>query len=249
MAGHSQFKNIMHRKGAQDAKRAKIFTKIIREITVAAKMGAPDPAANPRLRAALVAARDANMSKDTIERAIKRGSGADGADNYEEVRYEGYGPGGVAVIVEALTDNRNRTAGEVRSAFSKNGGALGETNSVSFMFDRLGQILFAADKADAGAMLEAAIETGAEDCQSTDEGHEILCQPDDFTLVREALEKRFGEPRSARLIWRPQNLTPIAGEKAETLLKLIDILEDNDDVQQVYANFDIAEEELRKLSA
>lgn len=249
MAGHSQFKNIMHRKGAQDAKRAKIFTKIIREITVAAKMGAPDPGANPRLRAALVAAREANMSKDTIERAIKRGSGADGADDYEEVRYEGYGPGGIAVIVEALTDNRNRTAGEVRSAFSKNGGALGETNSVSFMFDRMGQIAYDIKVAVADAMLEAAIEAGAEDCLSSEDGHEVLCRPDDFNAVRDALEKRFGEARSARLIWRPQTLTPIDGEKAEGLLKLLDILEDNDDVQQVYSNGDFPEALLAKMSA
>ena len=249
MAGHSQFKNIMHRKGAQDAKKAKVFTKLIRELTTAAKMGQPDPAANPRLRAAIQAARVANMPKDTVDRAIKRGAGGDGQDNYEEVRYEGYGPGGVAVIVEALTDNRNRTAGEVRAAFSKNGGALGETNSVSFMFDRIGQIVFPASVASADKMMEAAIEAGAEDCQSSDEEHEVVCGQDDFAAVREALEKAIGEPKSARLIWRPKNSTPIDGEKAETLIKMLDVLEDSDDVQQVYANFEISEDELSKLAS
>ena len=249
MAGHSQFKNIMHRKGAQDAKKAKVFTKLIRELTTAAKMGQPDPAANPRLRAAIQAARVANMPKDTVDRAIKRGAGGDGQDNFEEVRYEGYGPGGIAVVVEALTDNRNRTAGEVRAAFSKNGGALGETNSVSFMFDRIGQIVFPASVASADKMMEAAIEAGAEDCQSSDEEHEVVCGQDDFAAVREALEKAIGEPKSARLIWRPKNSTPIDGEKAETLIKMLDVLEDSDDVQQVYANFEISEDELSKLAS
>ncbi|MBP7066422.1 YebC/PmpR family DNA-binding transcriptional regulator [Ferrovibrio sp.] len=249
MAGHSQFKNIMHRKGAQDAKKAKVFTKLIRELTTAAKMGQPDPATNPRLRAAIQAARAANMPKDTVDRAIKRGAGGDGADNYEEVRYEGYGPGGVAVIVEALTDNRNRTAGEVRAAFSKNGGALGETNSVSFMFDRIGLIVFPASIANADKMMEAAIEAGAEDCQSSDEEHEVVCSQDDFAAVREALEKAIGEPKSARIVWRPKTLTPIAGDKVETLIKMLDTLEDSDDVQQVYANFEISEAELSKLAS
>jgi YebC/PmpR family DNA-binding regulatory protein len=247
MAGHSQFKNIMHRKGAQDAKRAKVFTKLIRELTTAARMGQPDPNANPRLRAAIQAARIANMPKDTVERAIKRGSGADGADNYEEVRYEGYGPGGVAVIVEALTDNRNRTAGEVRAAFSKNGGALGETNSVSFMFDRVGEIVFPAAAASAEAMFEAALDAGADDCQSEDD-HTVTCSQDDFATVRDGLEKRFGEAKSAKLVWRPKTTTPVEGEKAETLFKMIEVLEDSDDVQTVYANFDISEDELRKLA-
>ncbi len=249
MAGHSQFKNIMHRKGAQDAKKAKVFTKLIRELTTAAKMGQPDPAANPRLRAAIQAARVANMPKDTVDRAIKRGAGGDGQDNYEEVRYEGYGPGGVAVIVEALTDNRNRTAGEVRAAFSKNGGALGETNSVAFMFDRIGQIVFAAGIASADKMMDAAIEAGADDCQSSDEEHEVVCSQDDFAAVRDALEKAVGEPKSARLIWRPKNSVPIAGDKAETLIKMLDVLEDSDYVQQVYANFEISEDELSKLAS
>ncbi len=249
MAGHSQFKNIMHRKGAQDARRAKIFTKLIRELTTAARMGQPDPNANPRLRAAVQAARAANMPKDTVERAIKRGAGGDAADNYEEVRYEGYGPGGVAVIVEALTDNRNRTAGEVRAAFSKNGGQLGETNSVAFMFDRVGEIIFPVKVASAEAVFEAALEAGAEDVQSDEENHTVTCAQDDFAAVREALEKTFGDPSSAKLVWRPKTTTPIGGEKAETLLKMIEVLEDNDDVQQVYANFDISAEELSKLAS
>lgn len=248
MAGHSQFKNIMHRKGAQDAKRAKIFTKLIRELTTAARSGQPDPAANPRLRAAIQAARVANMSKDTLERAIKRGAGGDAADNYEEVRYEGYGPGGVAVIVEALTDNRNRTAGEVRAAFSKNGGALGETNSVAFMFDRVGEIVFPAAAATAEALFEGALDAGAEDVQSDEEGHSVTCAQDDFAAVREALEKKFGEPKSAKLVWKPKTTTPVEGEKAETLFKMIEVLEDSDDVQTVYANFDISEDELSKLA-
>src|SRR5690606_1577565 len=249
MAGHSQFKNIMHRKGAQDARRAKIFTKLIRELTTAARMGQPDPNANPRLRAAVQAARAANMPKDTVERAIKRGAGGDAADNYEEVRYEGYGPGGVAVIVEALTDNRNRTAGEVRAAFSKNGGQLGETNSVAFMFDRVGEIIFPVKVASAEAVFEAALEAGAEDVQSDEENHTVTCAQDDFAAVREALEKTFGDPSSTKLVWRPKTTTPIGGEKAETLLKMIEVLEDNDDVQQVYANFDISVEELSKLAS
>jgi len=248
MAGHSQFKNIMHRKGAQDAKRAKVFTKLIRELTTAARSGQPDPAANPRLRAAIQAARVANMSKDTIDRAVKRGAGGDAADNYEEVRYEGYGPGGVAVIVEALTDNRNRTAGEVRAAFSKNGGALGETNSVSFMFDRVGEIVFPAAAASAEALFEGALEAGAEDVQSDDEGHSVTCAQDDFAAVREALEKTFGEPKSAKLVWKAKTTTPVEGEKAETLFKMIEVLEDSDDVQTVYANFDISEDELKRLA-
>jgi YebC/PmpR family DNA-binding regulatory protein len=248
MAGHSQFKNIMHRKGAQDAKKAKVFTKLIRELTTAARSGQPDPAANPRLRAAIQAARVANMSKDTLERAIKRGAGNDAADNYEEVRYEGYGPGGVAVIVEALTDNRNRTAGEVRAAFSKNGGALGETNSVAFMFDRVGEIVFPASAASAEALFEGALDAGADDVQSDDESHSVTCNQDDFAAVREALEKKFGEPKSAKLVWRPKTTTPVEGEKAETLFKMIEVLEDSDDVQTVYANFEISEDELSKLA-
>ncbi|MEK9971236.1 MAG: YebC/PmpR family DNA-binding transcriptional regulator [Ferrovibrio sp.] len=221
---------------------------MIRELTTAARSGQPDPAANPRLRAAIQAARAANMPKDTVDRAIKRGAGAEGADNYEEVRYEGYGPGGVAVIVEALTDNRNRTAGEVRAAFSKNGGALGETNSVSFMFDRVGEIVFPVTAATPEALFEGALEAGADDVQSDEESHSVTCNQDDFAAVREALEKQFGEPRSAKLVWKPKTTTPVDGEKAETLFKMIEVLEDSDDVQTVYANFDISEDELKRLA-
>ncbi len=250
MAGHSQFKNIMHRKGAQDAKRAKVFTKLIRELTVAAKTGQPDPAANPRLRAAIAAAKEANMPKDTMERAIKRGTGEGDDSNYEEVRYEGYGPASVAIIVEALTDNRNRTASEIRSAFGKHGGNLGETNSVSFMFDRIGLVHYAAEVASADDMLEAAIEAGADDVQSGEDGHEITCAPDDLNAVRETLEARFGPPGGARLDWRPQTTVPVADEQAaQTLLKLLEVLEDNDDVQRVQANFEIADEIMERLSA
>ena len=250
MAGHSQFKNIMHRKGAQDAKRAKVFTKLIRELTVSARAGLPDPAANPRLRAAIQAAREANMPKDTIERAIKRGAGGDGDSNYEEVRYEGYGPASVAIIVEALTDNRNRTASEIRAAFAKNGGNLGETNSVSFMFDRVGAIHYSAPAGDADAMFEAALEAGADNVDSTADGHDITCDPDALNAVRQALEGRFGPPASARLEWRPQTTMPVADEQAaQTLLRLLEVLEDNDDVQRVQANFDIPQDVMERLSA
>jgi YebC/PmpR family DNA-binding regulatory protein len=250
MAGHSQFKNIMHRKGAQDAKRAKVFTKLIRELTVSARSGLPDPAANPRLRAAVQAAREANMPKDTIERAIKRGAGGEGDSNYEEVRYEGYGPGSVAIIVEALTDNRNRTASEIRSAFSKHGGNLGETNSVSFMFDRVGAIHYPVAVASSDAMFEAALEAGADNVESSDEGHDVTCAPEDLNAVREALEARFGPPASARLDWRAQTQVPLADEQAaQTLLKLLEVLEDNDDVQRVQANFDIPQELMERMSA
>ncbi|HEV2676618.1 MAG TPA: YebC/PmpR family DNA-binding transcriptional regulator [Aliidongia sp.] len=248
MAGHSQFKNIMHRKGAQDAKRAKVFTKIIRELTVAARSGLPDPASNPRLRAAIISARAGNMSKDTIDRAIKRGAGGEDGTNYEEVRYEGYGPGGVALIVEALTDNRNRTAGDVRTAFNKAGGALGETNSVSFMFQRLGQVIYPAKIATADAMLEGAIEAGADDVESGEEEHAILCAPDDLSAVRDALEATFGPSSSAKLVWRPATTAPVTDEDvAQSLFKFMDVLEDNDDVQTVYANFDIPDELMAKL--
>src|SRR5246500_3871070 len=209
MAGHSQFKNIMYRKGAQDKKRAKVFTKIIRELTTAARTGLPDPAANPRLRAAVLAARQANMPKDTVDRAIKRGSGGGADEAYEEVRYEGYGPGGVAVIVEALTDNRNRTASEVRAAFTKSGGALGETNSVSFMFNRVGEISYPAATASADDMIEAVIEAGARDIESDDEQHLVTCAPEDLNTVRDALENRFGPAGSARLVWRPKTASEI----------------------------------------
>lgn len=249
MAGHSQFKNIMHRKGAQDAKRSKIFNKLAREITVAAKSGLPDPAMNPRLRAAIQAARAQNLPKDRIDRAIKQGQPGGGDDtNYDEVRYEGYGPGGVALIVEALTDNRNRTASEVRSAFTKHGGSLGETNSVSFMFNRIGQVTYPAAVASADAMLEAAIEAGAEDVQSDEHGHAIITGTDTLGEVRDALEAKFGAPESAKLTWTPLNLVPVTAEDAaQTLLKLLDVLEDNDDVQTVLGNFDIPADLLEKL--
>ena len=248
MAGHSQFKNIMHRKGAQDAKRAKVFTKLIRELTVAARTGLPDPAANPRLRAAITAARGANMPKDTIDRAIKRGAGGEDGANYEEVRYEGYGPGSVAIIVEGLTDNRNRTASEVRSAFTKNGGALGETNSVSFMFDRVGAIRYALAVATPDAMFEGALEAGADNVESDEDGHTVTCAPDDLGAVRDALEARFGTPDYARLDWNPQTLVPVADEDtAKTLMKLLEALEDNDDVQRVQANFEIPDAIMERL--
>lgn len=248
MAGHSQFKNIMYRKGAQDAKRAKLFTKLIRELTVAAK-GGSDPAANPRLRAAIAAARQANMPKDTLERAIKRGAGAGGTENYEEIRYEGYGPGGVAVIVEALTDNRNRTAAEVRSAFSKHGGSLGETGSVSFQFQRVGSIRYPAPAASEERMFEAALDAGADDCTSDAAGYEITCAPGLFNEVREALEAEFGPADNPGLVWRPIGTVPVDEDEAGTLLKLLGALDDNDDVQQVSANYEISDDLLRKLTA
>lgn len=249
MAGHSQFKNIMYRKGAQDAKRAKAFTKIIRELTVAARSGMPDPEMNPRLRAAIAAAKTANMPKDTMERAIRRGSGEDGGANYEEVRYEGYGPGSVAMIVEALTDNRNRTVSEVRSAFGKHGGNLGDSGSVSFMFDRVGLVHYPDETATADEVFEAALEAGASDVESTDAGHDIFCVPDDLNVVRDALEQEFGPPEAARLDWKPQTLVPMSEKDAETLFKLLDVLDDNDDVQRVVANFDVADDVLERLSA
>jgi YebC/PmpR family DNA-binding regulatory protein len=249
MAGHSQFKNIMYRKGAQDKKRAKEFAKLSREIIVAAKEGMPEPDKNPRLRGAIQAARAANMPKDNIERAIKRATGEGDGENYEEVRYEGYGPGGVAVIVEALTDNRNRTASEVRSAFSKHGGSLGETNSVSFQFERMGTIVYPPEVADADAMFEAAVEAGAQNVATNQDGHEVSCAPDDFSDVRDALTERFGDPREARLTWKPINTVPIDEEQAQTLLKLLDTLDDSDDVQNVSANYEIAEDVLERLTA
>ncbi len=249
MAGHSQFKNIMHRKGAQDARRARQFARLIREITVAARQGLPDPAFNPRLRAAVIAARQANMPKDTVDRAIKKATGAGAGEDYAEVRYEGYGPAGVAIIVEALTDNRNRTASDIRSAFAKHGGALGETNSVSFLFNRLGVIRYPIAAADADTMLEAAIEAGAENVESDAEGHEVTAAADDFFAVRDALEARFGEPESARLEWRPTTSVALDEERAAAVIKLIDALDDSDDVQNVYANFDIPEAVMQKLSA
>jgi len=249
MAGHSQFKNIMYRKGAQDKKRAKVFTKIIRELTTSARTGLPDPNANPRLRAAVLAARQANMPKDTVERAIRRGAGGADGESYEEVRYEGYGPGGVAVIVEALTDNRNRTASEVRAAFAKAAGALGETNSVSFLFDHVGELVYPADAATADAMLEAGIDAGAQDVESDTERHVLISAPDDFNAVRDGVEQRFGPAESARLTWRPKTAAPIDEATATSLFKLLESLEDSDDVQHVYANFEVSDEVMTRLSA
>ena len=240
MAGHSQFKNIMHKKGKQDAIRSKVFSKLAREITVAAKMGMPDPNMNPRLRLAVQAARAENMPKDNIERAIKKAAGGD-SENYDEVRYEGRAPGGVAVIVEALTDNRNRTAGEVRSYFTKAGGEMTATGSVSFMFDHVGSIEYDAKTASEDAMMEAAIEAGADDVASSEDGHEIITSMEGFVEVSRALEAKFGEPRKAKLIWKPQNAVSVDDEAGEKILKLIGNLEDNDDVQNVYANFEISD--------
>ncbi len=247
MAGHSKFKNIMHRKGRQDAKRAKVFAKLGKELSVAAR-GGSDPDFNPRLRLAVAAAKAQNMPNDNIKRAIQRAEAGDAAD-YEEIRYEGYGPGGVAVIVETLTDNRNRTASEVRSAFSKLGGNLGETGAVSFMFDRVGLINYAANVASADDMFEAALEGGAQDVESSDDGHEIVCDPDDFSTVRDALDEKFGTAEDARLDWKPQNTVAVDEEAAGTLLKLLDTLEDNDDVQQVSSNFEVDDAILERLSA
>ncbi|MEP7452241.1 YebC/PmpR family DNA-binding transcriptional regulator [Phyllobacterium sp. SB3] len=248
MAGHSQFKNIMHRKGRQDAVRSKIFSKLGREITVAAKQGLPDPLMNPRLRLAVQNARAQSMPKDNIERAIKKAAGGD-AENYEEVRYEGYGPGGVAVIVEALTDNRNRTASNVRAAFTKAGGALGETGSVGFMFNRVGEITYKSEVGDADKVMEAAIEAGAEDVASDEEGHVIICAFEDIGDVSKALEAALGEAESIKPIWKPATTAPVDEEKAQSVLRLIATLDDDDDVQNVYANFEVSDEVLAKLSA
>jgi YebC/PmpR family DNA-binding regulatory protein len=247
MAGHSQFKNIMYRKGAQDAKRARIFARLAREVMVAARDGA-DPDMNARLRAAVSAARAQNMPKDNIERAIKKGSGEGEADNYEEIRYEGYGPGGVAMIVDTLTDNRNRTASEVRAAFSKHGGSLGETNSVSYMFDRVGVIVYPGEAASADDVFEAALEAGAQDVDSSGATHEIACAPEDLHAVRDSLVARFGEPQSAGLVWKPQTTVDVDERQAGTLFKLLDVLDDSDDVQNVSANFNVSDEIMAKLS-
>ena len=246
MAGHSHAKNIMHRKGKSDAVRSKVFSKLAREITVAAKLGVPDPAFNSRLRLAVTNARALSMPRENIERAIKKASGTD-TESYEEIRYEGYGPGGVAVIVEALTDNRNRTASNVRSTFSKNGGALGETNSVGFMFDRVGEIAYPVGAGSEDKVMEAAIEAGADDVESDDEGHWIYTSFEAMSEVAGALEKVLGEPESAKFIWKPQNNVPIDAEKGETLLKMIGILEEDDDVQNVYTNFEMSDEDMAKL--
>ncbi len=248
MAGHSKFKNIMYRKGAQDKKRSKIFSKLAREITVAAKMGAPDPEMNARLRTAIQAARAQNMPKDNIDRAIKKSQEA-GGESYEQVRYEGFGVGGVGVIVEALTDNRNRTAGEVRSTFAKHGGNLGETGSVSFMFERVGAIELGADVGSAEEVFEAAIEAGAEDVESSEEGHTLYCDAESLHEVGKALEASLGEARSARIVWKPLSGVELDDTAGERLLRMLDVLEDYDDVQQVYANFEISEAVIERLSA
>lgn len=245
MAGHSQFKNIMHRKGAQDAKRAKIFTKLAKEITVSVKTGGADMTSNPRLRAAIAEARKNSMPKDNIDRAMKRALGGDASADYEEVRYEGMGPGNVAIIVEALTDNRNRTASNVRAAFNKLGGSM---TPVTFAFDRVGYLSYKLEVGDADQVLEAAIEAGASDAETHEEGHDIYCSVDDFNDVRAALEASLGEPDAARLDWRPQNLVSVDEEAAKTLMKLIDTLEDDDDVQRVSANYEIPEDVLAKLA-
>ena len=248
MAGHSQFKNIMFRKNKQDAQRSKLFSKLSREITVAAKQGMPDPAHNPRLRAAILAAKAQSMSKDVIDRAIKKSQGGD-AENYEEVRYEGFGPGGIAIIVEALTDNRNRTAADVRAAFSKYGGAMGENGSVSFMFSRVGSIVYPSNAGDADSMLELAIDAGADESISSSEGHEFLSKVEDFAAVRDALEAKLGAPISAKIIWRPGNTVQVGEDSGETLTKLLDTLDDHDDVQNVYANYEMSDALMEKLSA
>ena len=248
MAGHSQFKNIMHKKGRQDAIRSKLFSKLAREITVAAKLGLPDPAMNARLRAAVIEARAENMPKDNIERAIKKASSAD-TETYEEVRYEGYAPGGVALIVEALTDNRNRTAGEVRSYFSKSGGALAETGAVSFMFDRVGSITYARTIASDDAMLEAAIEAGADDVVSEGEEHEVITAMESLREAQKALEAKFGEPHKAASVWRAQNTISCDDEVGEKILRLINALEEYDDVQTVSANFEVSDALIAKMQA
>lgn len=246
MAGHSKFKNIMHRKGRADAVRSKMFSKLSRDITVAAKSGMPDPAMNPRLRLAVANAKAESMPKDNIERAIKKGVAGE-VDNYEDIRYEGFGPGGIGLIVEVLTDNRNRAASNVRSSFTKYGGNLGETGSVSFMFDRLGQVLYPLAAGSADAIMEAAIEAGAQDVETDDEVHTIYTAFEDLGSVVEALTASLGDPKSTSLVWKPQTLVPVTGDQAKSLLKLIDVLNDDDDVQNVYANFDLSDEDLAAL--
>ena len=247
MAGHSQFKNIMHRKGRVDAVRSKVFSKLAREITVAAKMGLPDPSMNARLRAAILAARAENMPKDNIERAIKKSQGGD-SETYEEIRYEGYGPGGAAIIVEAMTDNRNRTAGDVRSVFTKAGGNLAETGAVAFMFDRVGVVEFDGAVGDSDAMLEAAIEAGADDVETDDNGHTVFCGQAALGEVTKALEARFGEPRRSALVWRPQTPVAVDDEAGEKLVRLMELLEDHDDVQNVFGNFTLSDALVARMS-
>jgi YebC/PmpR family DNA-binding regulatory protein len=248
MAGHSQFKNIMHRKGKQDAIRSRLFSKLAREVTVAAKTGLPDPEKNPRLRLAVQNARAENMPKDNIERAIKKALGGD-ADTYEAIRYEGYGPGGVAIIVEALTDNRNRSASNVRSLFAKYGGNLGETGSVAFMFNRAGEITYKAKAGSADQVMDAAIEAGADDVQSDENGHVILCAFESIGEVMQALSAKLGEAETVKVVWKPQTVTPVDEEAAQSLMKLIDSLDEDDDVQNVFTNFEVSDEVMKKLTA
>ena len=246
MAGHSKWANIQHRKGRQDKIRAKAFSRLSKEITIAAKLGGPDPDGNPRLRLAMKNARGDSMPKDNITRAISKGAGGEG-DAYDEIRYEGFGPGGIGVIVEVSTDNKNRAAMEVRTAFAKNGGNLGETGSVSFMFDSVGEIKYPTDIADEETVFEAALEAGAEDVQSDDRQYLIYCAREDIAEVSGALEIKFGEAKAANLIWKPQNNIEVGAGKAGTLLKMLEALEDCDDVQNVYANFDISDEVMASL--
>jgi YebC/PmpR family DNA-binding regulatory protein len=246
MAGHSKWANIQHRKGRQDAARSKLFSKLSKEITVAAKMGDPDPDKNPRLRLAVKEAKANSMPKDNIDRAIKKALGGEG-ESYDEVRYEGYGPNGIAIIVEALTDNRNRTASNIRSTFSKRGGNLGETGSVAFMFDRKGQIVYPAAAGSEDAVMEAAIEAGAEDVESDAEGHVIWTADTDLAEVSSALEAALGEAEHAKLVWRPQTTTDLDLDSAQSLMRLIEALEDDDDVQSVTANFEVSEEVMAQL--
>ena len=248
MAGHSKFKNIQFRKGRQDKIRSKLFSKLSRDITLAAKTGVPDPKDNARLRLAIAAGKAESMPKDNIDRAVKKAAGGE-ADTYEEIRYEGFGPGGVGLIVEVLTDNRNRAAANVRAIFGKNGGALGESGSVAFMFDRLGQVVYPAGTASEDAMMEAAIEAGAADVESEEETHTVFTAFEDLGAVTETLEAKFGAPRSTGIVWRPKSLIPVEGDQAASLLKLIDALDDDDDVQTVYPNSDISEEEMERLTA
>ena len=247
MAGHSQFKNIMFRKGKQDKERSKLFAKLSREITVAAKAGMPDPAHNARLRTAIVAAKAESMPKDNIERAIKKAGGSD-AENYDEIRYEGRGPGGVAIIVEAMTDNRNRTSADVRSTFAKYGGAMGETGSVTFLFDHVGVIAYPATKGSEDQMLEVALDAGADECLSDGESHEFITSPESYALVREALEAKLGAPQSATITWRPQTTVPVSDDAGESLMKMIEILDDHDDAQNVYGNYELSDALVAKLA-
>ncbi len=247
MAGHSQFKNIMHRKGRQDAIKSRLFSKLSREITVAAKLGLPDPSMNARLRMAIIAARAENMPRDVIDRAIKKASGAD-AESYDEIRYEGYGPGGTAIIIEAMTDNRNRTASDIRSYFTKAGGNLAETGAVSFMFDKVGQVEFDTGVASEDAMLEAAIEAGADDVVSDESGHVVTCAQTALNEVSSALEAKFGSPRKSGFIWKPQNTVGVDDEAGEKIIKLMNMLDEHDDVQNVFSNFEISDALMKRMT-